>query len=107
MTVVVMVANEKGMFESEIVNRYTYRQLIFLYQEITRSKFMLFEAVAKMFGDGKKSNGMKSSVKQGKGKRVIDLDGPLESLAEFVGGIGGNPASKNTAKYHQSVKTKR
>ncbi len=96
MTVVAMVANEKGMFESEIVNCYTYRQLIFLYQEIVRSKFMLFEAVAKMLGSSKGMKRSKGSVVGGrrKGKRVIDLDGPLESLAEFVGGIGGNLSSK-------------
>lgn len=102
MTVVVMVANEKSLSEKEVVNCYTDRQLEFLYQTIVRSKFMLFEAVSKMFGSSKKTNSMGS--KRGKGKQVIDLDGPLESLSEFVGGIGGAPASSETAKFHQTMK---
>jgi len=101
MTVVAMVANMKGMFESEIVNYYTYRQLTFLYQEIIRSKFMLFEAVSKLLGSSK---GSSKIGRKRKGKNVIDLDGPLESLAGYVGGVGGKPSSGNTAKFHQMKK---
>ena len=65
---------------------------------------MLFEAVAKMLGSSKGAKGSKGTVASKRKGRVIDLDGPLSGLVEFVGGIGGNPSSDNTAKFHQTIK---
>ena len=94
-----MVSVWRNMTELEFANRYTYRDLQHMGATYFKDRMLVVSSVA---------SGLKGSLKPGKdqktgatkgrlpswfqgkpGAKVVDLDGPIEALMPYVGGIGG------------------
>lgn len=85
------------MSEEQVVNKYTYRQAIAMCEFIIKEKFAVVAAIASSFSGKKpkdissnsvrpKSHGLPSWYKPtSKNARVVDLDGPMDSLKPYLG----------------------
>jgi len=111
MEVVSLLANQRGVDEHHVMNNYTYRQIEHIAGAYMKDRTMVVRMLAGAFAGGtkgeddadgeaerpkeKKKTAAKKSVGKfspiaaiPRGAPVINLDGPLESMAGWVGGIG-------------------
>lgn len=97
MELVSVLANVRCTDEIEVINKYTYRQVVHIAGAYFKDRMMVVTALLAPLKD-KKTPGRKrrpapaaSNVRDrgsvSKGKLVIDLDGPLEKMVGFVGGV--------------------
>lgn len=96
MEIISTISTARGLDEEELVNRYTYRQLLHIGGTLLKERMLVLTALSGAFKSGKKTDKRfppaprtkkelpKWFVPKASNYRVVDLDGPLDELRNEV-----------------------